>query len=321
MYHGPSPRAERPLVSEPRPATGLGDRVLARLRRLESWGPVLRLVAAKNDLQFWAWQRRNPGLSYADFYAWQIGRKLDRGGAHKTLGQRVFRNNCDKLPGSAHDADSFARTGRAKFDRIVAAAGLKPDDVVADFGCGSLRIGQHFIRALAPGHYWGLDVTDRFYSDGVAMIGAATMARRRPNLRVIGPQALAEAAAARPSLVVSVAVLKHVPADEWAVYFDRLMSLVAPRGRLVITYTLGARPGRVLGKSWSSRTADVMHEIDIRRPGARFLLPRVAGASAGDPAAEGTEVMLLARWDAGRADRTDGRRNGAYRPRRASGTG
>lgn len=265
-----------------------------RLGRLEGYGPVKWLAAAKCELEFRAWRLLSGERSFAAFYARQVARKLDRGGAHVTLGRRVCRPGARIPAGDDHDSETFADTGLEPFRRLL-AAGLAPEEVVVDFGCGSLRVGQHLMRFLAPGNYWGLDVTDRFYRDGIAMVGPEEVARCKPNLRLIGAAGLAETQAARPSLVFSIAVLSHVPAAERPRYFDRLLSLVSEDTRLLLQFKASARPSRIAGKSWSMRAEEVIGEIARRRPGARFTITRLDGREA-EVAARSAKVLLTVRW-------------------------
>ena len=46
--------------------------------------------------------------------------------------------------------------GRVQFDYVV-RQGLKPQDILIDVGCGSLRGGRLFIAYLNPEHYLGID--------------------------------------------------------------------------------------------------------------------------------------------------------------------
>jgi hypothetical protein len=39
-----------------------------------------------------------------------------------------------------------------------------------DFGCGSLRLGQHAIRYLDRSNYWGVDLTDSFIRAGIDLL-------------------------------------------------------------------------------------------------------------------------------------------------------
>ena len=46
--------------------------------------------------------------------------------------------------------------GKLQFEFLV-SRGLRPEHVLLDVACGSLRAGIHLIPYLDPGHYWGLE--------------------------------------------------------------------------------------------------------------------------------------------------------------------
>jgi len=125
--------------------------------------------------------------------------------------------------------------------------------------------------------------------------------RFRPNLRVIAEASLAEARAASPSLVVAVAVLKHVPQRAWERFFDGLTSLVSERTRLVLTFDAAEKPERILGKSWAYPIEMVEREIERRRPGARFVTETPPSKGPGRRRSR-RATLLMARWDAPTVD-------------------
>jgi hypothetical protein len=300
--HTDQPAVPETHHPEPKPSLRqLGAGLLSRLGWVEKLPAVIRLAALGNDLTFRFWQLAHRGGSFADYYVWRISRKLDRNRPHKTLGRRVFRPGGAVACGALHDRDSFARTGLRPFHWVAHVAGLTEGDVVADFGCGSLRLGQHFMQRVAPGSYWGLDVSDRFFREGLDVLGPDEVARFRPNLRVISEASLAEARAASPSLVVAVAVLKHVPQSEWDRFFDGLMNLVTERTRLVLTFDAAEKPERILGKSWAYPIEMVEREIERRRPDARFVTETPPKKGPGRRRTR-RATLLMARWEAPATD-------------------
>ena len=48
---------------------------------------------------------------------------------------------------------------------------IPPDSILIDYGCGSLRVGAHFIRYLDPGCYFGLELAEGLYEIGQEVIG------------------------------------------------------------------------------------------------------------------------------------------------------
>jgi cyclopropane fatty-acyl-phospholipid synthase-like methyltransferase len=103
-----------------------------------------------------------------------------------------------------------------------------------DYGCGSLRLGRHLIKYLAPGNFWGLDITRRFIQEGLDVIDPAVLADKKPHLLVISAPVVEEVRRHRPEFVVSTGVMHHVPPEEIDEYLGNLMRMVTEHGRLLI---------------------------------------------------------------------------------------
>jgi cyclopropane fatty-acyl-phospholipid synthase-like methyltransferase len=202
---------------------------------------------------------------------------LNRGRAHVQLGTRQFASNNVAGTVPLHDTKSFASRGRELFEAIR-ALGLEPSHSVVDYGCGSLRVGQHFIRFLDSRNYIGLDVTDRFYLDGLSMLDRELLEAKQPGCEVISQRSLAATASRDPDFVVSIAVLKHVPPGELGHFFDNLAQLVKQHTRLVLVFTESDAESRIKGKSWSWTFERVARMITERCPGHSvtrvFKIPR-----------------------------------------------
>ena len=87
------------------------------------------------------------------------------------------------------------------------------------------------MRYLDPGHFWGLDVTDRFFTKGIDLVGAEVIGEKRPHLRVISPESVREVADVKPDFVVSEAVATHVPEADLPDYFSNIMEMIGPTVR------------------------------------------------------------------------------------------
>ncbi len=216
--------------------------------------------------QFILWRLFNRGGKFSDFYAWQITRKLDSGRAHRTLGARRF--DADNIFGNVakHDALSLQRRRPDHLIDHIIELGLERGSTLVDYGCGSLRLGQHLIDWLDPDKYWGLDVTDRFFNDGLEMLAPGCSASKRPQLRVINPETLDEVRAAKPDFIMSIAVLKHVPESELDNYFDNLCGLAHETTTIAITFAESAVEKRISGKSWSWSHHRIRRLIEQRLP-------------------------------------------------------
>lgn len=188
--------------------------------------------------RFVAWLEENPGGTYAQYQTSRELISLGRGKDHATLGPKLRKH-----------PDNWWDAGTVGFARLVRLSGLAPQNKVVDYGCGSLRIGGHVIRYLAPERYFGLDVTDGFYKMGADLIGAEMVAEKRPRFAVIGEESLGEAAAFGADIVYSTAVSYHVHPSETPVYYGNLQRLAAkPGARLFFDVSISDVPLR--NKSW-----------------------------------------------------------------------
>lgn len=248
------------------PATDIGEALSKALFKAE-YGKIGAAAAIGfTNVQFALWRPFNPNKSFVDFYAWQISRKLDKGRAHRTLGARQFDRDNLFAQAPKHDPSTLdKRKPDLLIDHLI-ALGLKPRHALVDYGCGSLRVGRHLIDYLEPGNYWGLDVTHRFFRDGLELLGDEIITEKNPRCRVINPQTLAEVRKHRPDFIASIAVLKHVPMDELDAYFDNLCGLMNSATTLMVTFSESASEARISGKSWSWSKPRIIDLIQQRCP-------------------------------------------------------
>lgn len=220
------------------------------------------LRALGRRLHYGTWRLLHPTADYAVYYAASIARRLDRGGRHRHLGR----------------LDDFPRRGRQPFHAMV-AWGLAPHHRCIDYGCGSLRVGQHFVRALLPGRYCGLDVTDRFYRDGVAALGADLVREKAPRFAVITESVLAAESRQPPDVFLAIAVLKHVPPRELDAQLDRMLRLIGPATRGLLTFSSAPSTMRIpgKGKSWAYPEALLVAIIRAKRPDLRLAVRPAPG--------------------------------------------
>jgi hypothetical protein len=218
---------------------------------------------AVSSLRFARYKIAHPSASFADFYVDHVTRHLDHGVGHPSLG-KLYRPN-----------DGRYRRGRVRFDFLL-ELGLKPEHVCVDYGCGSLRLGQFLISYLDTGHYWGLDVTDRFYRDGLDLVPHSVAETKKPNLRITSEESLTQAASASPDFIVCYAVLQHVPPSEMEIFFTRLMSPMNESTVLAISFYEAATDARRGATGWAQAAATVERLIRERRPRVQIRFHRKA---------------------------------------------
>jgi hypothetical protein len=183
------------------------------------------------------WKTEHPEASFADFYVADTIDKIARGKSPPyTVGLHV---DCE-----------WAARRASRVVEMMRADGLAPNHVCVDYGCGSLWIGEALMRYLDPGRYVGLDVTDRFYEEGLARLSPEFVAEKRPVLRIISEESLEEIRAREPDYVISSEVLMHVPPDELVAFFGSIVRLAAPHTRIVVTGKTGLCTSRPNPRSW-----------------------------------------------------------------------
>jgi SAM-dependent methyltransferase len=75
--------------------------------------------------------------------------------------------------------------GRLQFDFMV-EQGLRPEHYLLDVGCGSLRGGIHFIRYLAPEHYFGVDINKQLLDAGRVELKRYNLMDKKPIIVEMG---------------------------------------------------------------------------------------------------------------------------------------
>jgi hypothetical protein len=219
-----------------------------RLRRKLRELPLIEAIANRiSDRRFRAWQEKHPGGSFGDYYADKTIARIERGRGHYTLGLRGKAK--DRPEEIDWTPEQFSERATDIWQEIR-GLGLKHDMKCVDYGCGSLRIGQHAIRALDRGNYCGMDVVDTFFNQGLELIDPKVIADKAPRLLVIGPKSLAEVAKWRPDFIFSSAVLQHVPSDELDEFFRRIGSLMHAKTTAHILYIGAPRLKRVKALNW-----------------------------------------------------------------------
>jgi hypothetical protein len=183
---------------------------------------IKRVELAIENLAFRRWQRKNPGASFKDYFANGVKHGLADGKVRASLGDRLKKRG-------------FGELGKRTLFVLLNSYGLKPEDVCVDYGCGTLRMGVHAIKYLAPGKYVGMDIDQALIDQGIANVGPELIAAKRPDLAVISPEAVARAAGRSPVLVYSLKVLIHVHPGELEEYFRNLLTIAGSSGVALVT--------------------------------------------------------------------------------------
>jgi hypothetical protein len=222
-----------------RPLIFLVDRL-----RLAKW-----IGARLGGNRFRKWTRHNPDRPFSDFYVGQVEATLKKGKGHPTLGNRGFTQT-DPLA-VEWTAETFSTRGEKQWDYYAKVTAVSPNDKCVDFGCGSLRIGQHAIRQLGAGNYWGLDVTDSFVETGLGLIDPMLLITKRPHFSIIDDNSIEVVRAWQPKAIFANAVVQHVPPRELPTFFQRIARIMAPGAVAAIVFIADADVTQVKAMSWA----------------------------------------------------------------------
>jgi SAM-dependent methyltransferase len=188
------------------------------------------------DQEFAAYKEDHPGSVFADFYAHKSLLQIQQGIPHATLGASLKTPN---------------QVTKAAVDELCEACGVTRDTRVADYGCGTLRMGRHFIRRLARRHYLGMDISQELLDIGRGLIQPPLLAKKEPALWRIDDRGMKAGIAFGADLVISTAVAFHVHPDELPTYFTNIMHLAhKPSASILIGTNIGPE-GRSSGLSWA----------------------------------------------------------------------
>ena len=180
------------------------------------------------------------------FYAESVLDALSGERKHASLGPKLMQGSEDHA--------------RKRFDELV-AQGIRPSDTVVDYGCGTLRLGAHFIDYLDADRYIGLDIDDRILAAGREQLPADIVAAKRLVLEV-SPESLARAAAKAPQWIFSNGVLPHVPPEHLNAYFTNLARFVLGGATGLFTGKARANREKLSAKSWMHDGAHVQEVVE-----------------------------------------------------------
>jgi hypothetical protein len=192
-----------------------------------------------DEERFSKYRESHPSATHAQFNMERVAEKLKQGSKHHSLGQNL-------------DSGDFWAAGAVKAAMYWRMGSISRRSKIIDYGCGSLRIGAHFIRDLDPGCFFALDVTDEFYEIGKQLVGEKLLQAKAPRFGVIGEEAVAGAAGFGADLVYSNAVCYQVYPDELQTYFGNLARLASKPGSQVIFNCMAAKEEvRYSHRSWA----------------------------------------------------------------------
>lgn len=241
-----------------------------------------RLEAAVMRIRYILWKIINPGKKFSDYYIKQVARTLDNKEPHPTLG-------CAKT-----DQEIFDRSGVIHLQFLI-DNGLSSSSKVVDYGCGSLRVGRKLIEYLESNHYFGFDITDRYFLDGLAGIEPELIKDKNPQFFIISVETLREVGARNSiDIIVSTGVLIHVPKNELRMFFERIISLMDEQTKAYIYFQEAGRYIQTGPVTWLHSAGDLRDLVEELGCKCRFTQDKGFLAMRGRKT-ENHKILVLSR--------------------------
>jgi SAM-dependent methyltransferase len=143
--------------------------------------------------------------------------------------------------------------GKLQFDFLV-SQGLKPNHVLLDIACGSLRAGRLLIPYLDPGNYLGIDKHAEVIEAGKAKeIDQDTLQSRHPEF-VVSDSFEFERFSQQPDFCMAQSLFTHLDKKDIRLCFGKLSAFAKPGCRFFATFFESSIPVLQLGGSHSVRS-------------------------------------------------------------------
>ena len=229
-----------PMLSYFRAPLRLARRLVSQLLREKTSSNPYSYDDAERE-----WRVRNPEAPPNGFFIERKIQALSSGKRHATLGSNLR-------------SGEFQESGKKEFNRLL-SFGLNQNAVCVDYGCGTLRVGQHVIALLEPGKFWGFELHDAFLEKGRSLIGDSVVNEKKPNLKVISHDSIKAAADFKPTFLYSCNVMQKVSPDLLANYLVNITDLIGSWGRAYIFNTKwhGSETVRYGSSSWAHNIMDI----------------------------------------------------------------
>lgn len=127
--------------------------------------------------------------------------------------------------------------GSLQFD-FMRERGLKPEHVLLDIACGSLRGGRHFIAYLDPGHYLGIEKERSLVEAGLKEELTPDLRRMEPEI-VISERFEFECLSKTPDYSLAQSLFTHLTDEDVELCLANLRRFVEPGHLFYATFFTG----------------------------------------------------------------------------------
>ncbi len=130
--------------------------------------------------------------------------------------------------------------GQLEFDFLV-SRGLRPEHVLLDVACGSLRAGVHFIPYLDPGNYLGIEKEATLIKQGLAKeLPPEVREEKQPELVVSGDFEF-DKFSKQADYSLAWSLFTHLTGEDLEICLRNLRANVGPGHQFYATFLPGSR--------------------------------------------------------------------------------
>jgi hypothetical protein len=126
--------------------------------------------------------------------------------------------------------------------KFLVEQGLRPEHVLYDVGCGSLRGGVKFIPYLNPGNYLGVDINRRLIDAGIQKeLDACTRDAMQPEF-VVSDRFEFNLFSKQPDLAIAQSLFTHLIESDILLCLGNLRAVAKSNTEFFVSFLESARP-------------------------------------------------------------------------------
>jgi len=150
----------------------------------------------------------------------------------KQVGHRHYVGGVGKL---------WYTIGQLQFDFLI-NNGLKPDDILLDIACGSLRAGRLLIPYLDKGNYLGIDKESVLIEKGITNeMNQKVLVSKAPEF-VVSSNFEFTKFSKQANFAIAQSLFTHLPSSDINYCFKQLNNYIAPKGIFYATFFVVEKP-------------------------------------------------------------------------------
>ncbi|MEE1938653.1 class I SAM-dependent methyltransferase [Streptomyces sp. TRM 70361] len=203
--------------------------------------------------------------------AWLRARHRDHIAYYRAVMASDAARSPEAAVGGRPSPQRWEAIGRMQFDYLL-EHGLRPDDRMLEIGCGNLRAGRLFIDHLAPGHYYGIDISPDILIEAKRTVVRYGLQDKLPHLTITGDLTFDFLPERYFTVVHAHSVFSHSPLHVIDQCLANVGRVLAPGGFFDFTFDrTEGREHHVLREDFYYRTGTLTALAEKHGLEARFM--------------------------------------------------